>query len=175
MAKIVIVKPPSRRRRAPELRSGLDQLDIRILRHLQEDAHVANREIAKLVGTSEATVRRRIDRLLGQGLIKIVAVASPFALGYGVMAILGVKVDRRRLSSVSAALTEMDEVRFAGVTLGLYDIVLEAWLRSGEELIAFVERLHKLSGANQVESIQVLKLLKYSYDWGKQPSAALAR
>src|SRR5579862_4484580 len=105
----------------------LDELDFKITTVLQENARITNAEVAKLVGSTEPTVRRRIDRLIENDVIKIVAVATPFHLGYNVIAIFGLQIDHSRLDSVEAALAEMPEIRFAGVTLGSYDIVAEAW------------------------------------------------
>jgi Lrp/AsnC family transcriptional regulator, regulator for asnA, asnC and gidA len=152
--------------------SGPDDLDRAILAVLQDDARLTNRAIAARVGSSEPTVRRRIDRLLASGAIKIVAVASPFALGYGVMAILGLQIDRAYQRQIEEALGAMPEVRFVGLTLGSYDVLLEVWLADNAALLAFLsDQLSAIPGIHRVESWQVLKLSKYSYDWGVQPSA----
>ena len=150
----------------------LDDLDRDILGLLQQDASITNRAVAARVNSSEATVRRRIDRLLDTGLVKIVAVASPFALGYGMVAILGLQIDRAQQHEIEAALTAMPEIRFVGLTLGSYDAIVEVWLPGPDALLSFLsERLSALPGIHRAEAWQVLKLSKYSYDWGAQPSA----
>ncbi len=116
----------------------LDDLDRVILRILQEDARRTNRSIALEVGSSEPTVRRRVERLLETGLIKIVAVVSPFALGYGVVAILGLQIDRAYQKEIEQALGAMAEVRFVGLTLGSYDAILEVWLPTNDQLLDFL-------------------------------------
>lgn len=149
----------------------LDDLDSAILRILQEDARRSNRSIAAEVGSSEPTVRRRVERLLDTGLVKVVAVVSPFALGYGVVAILGVQIDRAYQQQIEQALSAMDEVRFVGLTLGSYDAILEVWLGSSDLLLDFLaNRLSPIVGITRVETWQVLKLSKFTYDWGVQPS-----
>jgi Lrp/AsnC family transcriptional regulator for asnA, asnC and gidA len=155
-------------------RGGMDALDRTILAVLQEDARLPNHEIARRVSSSEPTVRRRIQRLIDQGVMRVVAVVSPFELGYQVVAILGLRIDRNHVRAVGEAIAAMPEVRFAGVTLGTYDIMAEVWLESVESLLDFIpERLSGQPGVNHVEPIQIVRLLKYSYDWGVQPSAAL--
>ena len=149
----------------------LDDLDRAILRMLQEDARRTNRAIALEVGSSEPTVRRRVERMLETGLVKIVAVVSPFALGYGVVAILGIQIDRAYQAQIEQALDAMSEVRFVGLTLGSYDAILEVWLPRSDLLLDFLaNRLSPIVGIMRVETWQVLKLSKYSYDWGTQPS-----
>jgi len=144
----------------------LDELDHKIIAILQENARVPNADVARQVGSSEPTVRRRVERLLQHGVIKVVAVASPLQLGYHVVAILGLQIDHSRLDRIEEALQAMPEVRFAGVTLGSYDVVLEAWFHDNEELLSFLHgRLSKLMGIHRIESLQVVKMVKYTYDW----------
>ena len=153
----------------PPLR--LDPLDHQIIAVLQENARLTNAEVAATVGSTEPTVRRRVDRLLHHQIIKIVAVAPPFALGFHVVAILGLQIDHSRLTEIQDALLAMPEIRFAGVTLGSYDVVTEAWFQSNADLLAFLhERLSKIPGIQRIESLQVVKMIKYAYDWGVQPS-----
>ena len=152
----------------------MDPLDRLIIGALQENARRTNAEIAAKVGSTEPTVRRRVNRLLDEGLIRIVAVATPFDLGYQVVALLGMQLDQSKLVSIASRLVSFPEVRFAGITAGNYDIVAEVWFQSTDELVSFISnRLTKIPGIERVETIQVLKLLKYAYDWGVQPSARL--
>ncbi len=149
----------------PEI--DLDPLDHKIITVLQENARLTNAEVAARVGSSEPTVRRRVDRLLQNQVIKIVAVAPPFALGYHIVAILGIQIDHSFMDEIEEALLLMPEIRFAGVTLGSYDVVVEAWFHSNTELLAFLhEHLSKIAGIQRIESLQVAKMIKYTYDWG---------
>jgi len=144
----------------------LDALDHKIIAILQENARLTNSEIAAQVGSSEPTVRRRVERLLQNQIIKIVAVAAPLQLGYNVVAILGIQIDHSRLTQIEEALGAMPEIRFAGVTLGSYDVVAEAWFHSNEELLSFLnECLSKIAGIQRVDTLQVAKMIKYTYDW----------
>jgi len=146
--------------------TALDELDQKIITVLQENARLPNAEIALRVGSSEPTVRRRVDRLLDQQVIKIVAVAPPLNLGYQVVAILGIQIDHSHLGQIEQALLAMPEIRFAGVTLGSYDVVAEVWFHSNEELLTFLhERLSPIEGIQRIESLQVAKMVKYTYDW----------
>jgi len=144
----------------------LDELDHKIICILQENARQTNAEVASQVGSSEPTVRRRIERLLKEEVIKIVAVATPFQLGFNVVAILGIQIDHSHLTHIEEALSAMPEIRFAGVTLGSYDVVVEAWFHSNDALLQFLhEQLSKIEGIQRIESLQVAKMVKYTYDW----------
>jgi Lrp/AsnC family transcriptional regulator for asnA, asnC and gidA len=150
----------------------LDTIDKKIVAFLQDDGTLTNAEIALRLGTSEATIRRRRSRLQDDDIIRIVAVADPFKLGFEVIAIIGVQTQSGHLGHVEQALKEMPEVRFLGVTLGTYDLILEAWFRSNDELLRFITvTLAGFEGVQRTESFQIMRLSKYTYDWG-QPAAA---
>lgn len=144
----------------------IDELDHKIIAVLQENARLTNAEVARMVGSTEPTVRRRIERLVACEAIRIVAVATPLQLGYNVIAIFSIQIDHSHLGDVEKAIGAMPEIRFAGVTLGSYDIIAEAWFHGNEELLTFLhERLSKIPGIQRVEPVQVAKMIKYMYDW----------
>jgi Lrp/AsnC family transcriptional regulator for asnA, asnC and gidA len=150
----------------------LDKLDQDILRALQEDASTSPRDLAALCHSSEATVRRRIARLRQKDVMRIVAVVDPFKQGYPVVAIINMKIDQRKIRDVKAALARMKELRFVGVTVGGYDMVAEAWFKSTTEMLAFTtDTLARVHGVIRAELLQILEMVTYTYDWGKQREA----
>jgi len=52
----------------------MDELDRRIVRLLQVDGRASNAKIAREVGVSEGTVRRRLRHLIQGDVIKVIAV-----------------------------------------------------------------------------------------------------
>lgn len=147
----------------------LDDLDRAIIRQLQEDGTTPYRRLATLCDSSEPTVRRRISRLRKDDVLRVVAVVDPFKQGYAVVAIIHMKIDQREMRSVKAALANMPELRFVGVTVGAFDMVAEAWFQSTEEMLVFTtEKLTEVPGIVRAEPLQILEMVTYAYDWGKQ-------
>ena len=70
----------------------LDELDRKILALLRDEGRRPNAEIARTVGASEPTVRKRLDRMLQGGVLKVLAVLNAAATGYPVDAIIGIRV-----------------------------------------------------------------------------------
>jgi Lrp/AsnC family transcriptional regulator for asnA, asnC and gidA len=154
--------------------TNLDEIDLKIVELLQEEGRLSHSEIARRIGVSEATVRRRLAWLEQEDIIRIVAVANPFKLGFQIIAIIGLHVERSRLREIERALITYPEVRFLGVTIGGYDMIFEAWFHTNEELLEFLsDTLGKLEGIQRSESYQILRLSKYTYDWGREPSGRL--
>jgi Lrp/AsnC family leucine-responsive transcriptional regulator len=72
----------------------LDELDLRILDALQNDAAVTQQELAKRVHASPPTCFRRIRRLRSLGYItREVAILDPGKLGAGLTAIVEITLD----------------------------------------------------------------------------------
>ncbi|OSZ44237.1 AsnC family transcriptional regulator [Alcaligenes faecalis] len=74
----------------------LDELDLRILEQLQNDASISNQELALRVHASPPTCLRRVRRLSEQGVIRRqVALLDPEQLGPSLTAIVEITLDRQ--------------------------------------------------------------------------------
>ncbi|QET04731.1 Lrp/AsnC family transcriptional regulator [Cupriavidus pauculus] len=81
----------------------LDDLDLRILRVLQEDASLSNVELAQRVFASAPTTMRRLRRLREAGVIvREVAMLDQGKLGRSVTAIIEVSLDRQAAEDCDA-------------------------------------------------------------------------
>ncbi len=153
----------------------LDEIDYRIISLLQEDGRRSNVDIAQRLNVSEVTVRRRINKLIKQDFMQMTAVTNPIKLGFPVVVLIGVKVERGFLNEAANSLAKLKEVRFLGKTSGRYDLVFEVWLGSNEQLLNFLsEQLGAFKGIGDAEVIHILEMVKYTYDWGTGNIAELA-
>ncbi len=59
----------------------MDELDREIIAILQSNGRASNARIARRIGVSEGTVRRRLKKLIADGVIDIVAVVDAERLG----------------------------------------------------------------------------------------------
>ena len=73
---------------------ALDEINKTIIEHLQRDGRMSYATLAKTIGLSEAAVRQRVQRLLDNGLMQIVAVTDPLTLGFARQAMVGLRVNR---------------------------------------------------------------------------------
>jgi len=83
--------------------SSLDDLDLRILAILQQDASIANQALAEQVFTSPATAMRRVRAMTDAGVIeRTVAILSPEKLGASITAIVEITLDVQNAESFDA-------------------------------------------------------------------------
>ncbi len=102
----------------------MDDLDRRILDVLRRDARTPYTEIAERVGTSEGTVRNRVDRMVEDEVIERFTVATRTG-NVKAMIEVGVAVDVDT-TEVSERMAEWDEVDFVWQVSGEKDVVLVA-------------------------------------------------
>ena len=100
----------------------MDDLDREILGILRRDARTPYTEIADQVGTSEGTVRNRVERLVADGVIERFTVATRTG---NVKSMIEVGVDVNvDTHDVSERVVEWPEVDFVWQVSGEEDIVL---------------------------------------------------
>lgn len=149
---------------APEVK--LDDVSKAIIELLQDDGRQAYATIAKRVGLSEAAVRQRVQRLLDQEVMQIVAVTDPLQVGFRRQAMIGIRVDGD-LTPVADALTAMDEVAYVVTTAGSFDILVEVVCEDDDDLLQLLTgSIRTLPGVQSTETFVYLKLNKQHYNWG---------
>jgi Lrp/AsnC family transcriptional regulator, regulator for asnA, asnC and gidA len=144
----------------------LDELDECVIKILQVDGRRPNTEIARELHVSETTVRKRVTQLVSQGLINIVAVPTPKAVGLNLSAIIGISVTLPKLREISEELKRQREVRYVGVSTGRYDIIVEAFFFDQQHFLDFISsKLSRMDGINALETSIILEIVKFSYEW----------
>jgi DNA-binding Lrp family transcriptional regulator len=122
--------------------ASLDELDIRILRVLQSDARMSNRDLAAAVHVSPTTALDRTRSLRRRGVVTRATLALDFAaLGRGVQALIAVRIrppSRDVIESFRDWVAGLEEVVGVFVTSGAEDFIVHVAVRDNEDLYAFV-------------------------------------
>jgi Lrp/AsnC family transcriptional regulator for asnA, asnC and gidA len=146
--------------------TALDETDLRIIRLLQTDGRMSNVDVARALGMSEATVRKRVDRLIADRVVRVAALPDLAAVGCPLVVLITLRVDLAQIDAIGKALAEAPEVRWVLHATGEYDLALEAAFASDEELLQFLtRRLAGLPGIRSVSTAHVLRTLKSVAEW----------
>ncbi|MFJ9825362.1 MULTISPECIES: Lrp/AsnC family transcriptional regulator [unclassified Streptomyces] len=144
----------------------IDAVSLAIIEQLQEDGRRPYAAIGKAVGLSEAAVRQRVQKLLDQGVMQIVAVTDPLTVGFRRQAMVGINVEGD-LDPVADALTAMAECEYVVMTAGSFDLMVEVVCEDDDHLLDVInKRIRTLPGVRSTESFVYLKLKKQTYMWG---------
>lgn len=153
----------------------LDEFDRKIIVLLQQDGRLSNVEIARTLGLAEGTVRKRLERLLGEGVIRLMAVAEPVSLGLVASVVIGIQTDLGQMNEVAQRLAAVPEVHCVNIVTGTYDVMIEAVLPSGEHLLSFlIDKISTIPGVKRTETSHVLQAVKRACDW-VVPEASIGR
>ena len=143
---------------------NLDELDIKLIEELEADGRKTNAELARIIGTSKATARRKLNALIDNDIIKIVAVTDPQTQGYRTVATMGIKVQPGEVDGVANKLASYINVPFVIITAGRYDIVVIVMFREPDDLSQFIRNeLGDINGLISAETMVYLKIKKFSF------------
>src|SRR5262249_4603328 len=115
----------------------LEDVNKRLIELLQRDGRMSYASMAKIVGLSEAAVRRRVQRLLEHGVMQIVAVTDPLTLGFARQVMVGITVEGDT-RPVAKALAEIPAVDYVVLCAGRYDILAELVCTDDDHLLTLL-------------------------------------
>lgn len=142
----------------------LNEVDVKILKALLEDARFSSRQIAKNVGVSVGTVLSRIKKMEDEGLIKGYSVNLDHEkLGYQLTVVTEITVAKGRLVETEAEIAKIPNVCSVYDVTGLTDAVIVAKFRSREDLGAFTKRLLSLPYVERTNTHVVLTTVKENF------------
>lgn len=121
----------------------MDDVDRRIIDHLVRDGRSGYARIAAEVGLSAPAVKRRVDRLMDDGVIKgFTAVVDPDLMGWSVEAYVEVHC-RGTITpeALGTAFAKVPEVHAAATVSGQADAILRIVARDVRDLERALERV----------------------------------
>ena len=152
--------------RSSEPASDIDEMDFQIIGLLRQDGRMSNRDMARELGITEATVRARLRRLEDRQILRVVAMADFGVVGRSLMTAVGVQVKGRSAAEVAADLAALPQVLTVNIVIGTHDIEIAIVSRDQQELATFLNHtLANLPGVFRLTPGLALDILKYRSDW----------
>jgi len=139
----------------------LDDIDRQIVAWLQRDGRASYREIGSDVGLSAPAVKRRVDRLLDDGVITgFQAIVDPRALGWTAEAFIAIFCEGRTSPDrIRTAVAKHPEVVGAYTVTGDHDALLHVRVQDTTHLETVLERVRSEPFISQTRSLVVLTRL----------------
>ena len=142
----------------------MDELDRRMINLLQRDGRASNAKIAREVGVSEGTVRRRLRRLILDDVVKVIAVPNLEKIGYSTTAMIGLQTAPGKADAVADSIAKLEEAHYVAITTGAYDIFCWVGLESAEGLGQFLRnKIGLIDGVYRTETFVNLDIKKRTY------------
>lgn len=144
--------------------TGLDEVDLKILRLLQENARTPFSRIARQIGVSEGTVHMRVKKLKKIGVLRgFQALVDPLSIGKAFTAITLIKADPARHAEILEKLKSMPDIYEVYDVTGEYDAVVKLRSESKEGLASIIDSIGQIAGVYATLTMVVLKTVKEEF------------
>ncbi|MDQ1280761.1 MAG: hypothetical protein QG670_2024 [Thermoproteota archaeon] len=121
---------------------NVDNIDLQIIRILQEDSRSNYRDIANKLRIASGTVFNRIRRLEETGVLKCFTIlVDPEKIGYGLTAVILIEAHGKSLIEFEEEIVSMSNVVSVYKITGDYNIAITARFRDRHALDEFVSDL----------------------------------
>ncbi|MHA1683467.1 MAG: Lrp/AsnC family transcriptional regulator [Promethearchaeota archaeon] len=147
-------------------KNTLDELDRKILELLKEDASQSFKDIAEIVGKTEATVRRRVKRMKEEDFIKkfTIVLNDKRISEKKVKATIKIIPELKAAKEIAKKVSNLRLVNGAYLLSGECGIMLKVSAGSIESLTDFIENdLGNISGIKSLDTCFIMKTLKEDY------------
>jgi len=126
-------------------KNNLDNIDLSLLRLLQEDGRRTTLDLADRVGLSPTGTSQRVKRLFREGFIKAVrAVLDPQKLGRGTIVFIQVRLDQTAphvFDRFAEAVANAPEVLECHMVVGGFDYLVKARIADMTVFQEFMQRV----------------------------------
>jgi len=131
---------------------------------LVDDGRQSSRKIARTHDVSEGTIRTRLARLTQAGLVRVVAMVEPVALGLaGVIVCVSLRADRARLTAVQKELAALPELVFMAVCVGSADLSLTLTATDPQHAIELIaSRVQTIDGVFATDTLLMVDVIRFS-------------
>ncbi len=133
----------------------IDNVDLKILNILSEDAKMPYTEVAKKVFVSGGTVHVRMKKLEEMGIVKGTTLKIDYEkLGYDITCFLGIYLEKSSLyDKVVAELKEIPEIATIRYTTGNYNIFCKIYCKGTSHLRDVLhDKIQKVDGIESTET-----------------------
>lgn len=147
-----------------------DELDYRIMQQLRENSRASASDISRIVNANERTVRKRIDRLVDLGAVRLTAVVDPKAFGYGISVDIFLEIAEKQEQKILDSLMAMPQITYLAYGETTNTISIEARFKTIEEMHEFLrKKLPAIPGVLVTGHALVPGILRNIDEWMPPP------
>jgi len=137
----------------------IDAIDKQLINKLSEDGRLQAGKIGDHLNITSPTVRSRLKTLTDAAVLKIAGLIDAYKTRGLTTAFVGIRLDTYQLDTKLEEISALDQVVWACVVTGQYDIIVEVISVEGMVgLHRFLsEKLYKVGGIKSSETFVVMK------------------
>ncbi len=148
------------------MKNQFDQLDQKIIRILHADARMSASEVARALSANERTIRKRIDRLVHLGAIRLTAIVDPGAFGYFIAVDILLEVVPENEEQVIALFKATPEISYIALGQGNRELSIECRFKTSDDMHLFMRKtLPAIKGVHIRGSSLVPRIIRNIDEW----------
>ncbi len=139
----------------------IDEIDLRIIKALNENARRSFRELAKEVGVSVTAIINKIKKLEDAGAIKgYIPILDPEYFGYNLTAVIALRISKGKLLETQQLIAREPQVVAVYDITGEWDSVVIGYFRHREDLNRFIKKILSFRYVDRSVTHLVLNVVK---------------
>ncbi|TFG22487.1 MAG: Lrp/AsnC family transcriptional regulator [Promethearchaeota archaeon] len=139
----------------------IDVIDLKILEELKQDSRVSFNEISQKVGKTEATVRRRVKKLIDEGIIKRFTIEYSIDSKPKTRATVKIEPDFKEIKRILNSLAQIQEITDIWRLSGECGLLLKVEIDSIELFNPLIEeKISTVNGIRIVETCFITDIIK---------------
>ncbi len=139
----------------------MEELELKIIRALNQNSRKSFREVAKEIGTSAPVVINKIKKLEEQGAIKgYIPVLDPEYFGFTMMVVVALRISHGKLIEAQEKIAEDPRVLAIYDVTGEWDSIVIAHFKGREDLNKFIKTILAQKYVDRTVTHIVLNVVK---------------
>lgn len=131
---------------------ALDDIDGQLIMLLERDGRMSYADLGTAVGLTPGGARARVKRLQERGVIRVIGVTSPHAVGLRSIASLQIEVEGD-IDAVADRISRFDGVRYLVLGTGRFSLLVEAYAEDSAALFTLINRqIREVPGVTSIET-----------------------
>jgi len=147
-----------------DLVQKMDEIDLEIIRLLQEDSRRSFSKIADSLGIAVGTIYNHVKNLEDEGILKgYTVIVDSNKLGYSLTALVLIQADGRYLAEVEKELAQLYDVISIYDITGNYDIAIIARFKDRAMLNNFIKNIQRMPNVKKTVTNVALNIVKEDF------------
>ena len=139
----------------------MDAIDTKILEELKDNSRISFNDISKVVGKTEATVRRRVKSLEDEGIIKKYTIEYNINSKPKTRATLKIEPDFKEIKNILKELSIIEEITDIWRLSGDCGLFIKVEIPSIEQFNPLIEeKISQIKGVKIVETCFITDIIK---------------
>ena len=144
----------------------VDEIDQRIADKLAENGRISMDVLAKEIGISPDTAKRRYEKLKKKGVLKVTIQINLSRIGYQAMCIFFATTSNEKPNLIVEKVSRIPNIISIMKTSGDCDLQIYAMVQDIGQLLYIQEQIGKISGIRKIEQ----EISRINEEWKKWPS-----